>query len=95
MKSIVDIRSCILSRGAAANFLAPAVEPAAPGLAEQLTCAKRELALRRNTYPKWVAGGRMTGATAERETAAMAAIVETLERCLLLEEVSEEMRGGK
>lgn len=61
------------------------------GLAVQLACARRELALRRNTYPKWVASGRMTSATAERETAAMAAIVETLDRCLLLEEVSREM----
>lgn len=47
-------------------------------LATQLAAARRELAMRRNVYPKWVAGGRMTQLKAHAEIAAMAAIVETL-----------------
>lgn len=47
-------------------------------LTTQLAAARRELAMRRNVYPKWVAGGRMTEAKAGVEIAAMAAIVETL-----------------
>ena len=70
-------------------------EQAKPSASEQLACARRELALRQSTYPKLVAAGRMTSEKAAKETAAMAAIVETLDRCLLLEQVSEEIRNGK
>ena len=70
-------------------------EQAKPSASEQLACARRELALRQSTYPKLVAAGRMTAEKAAKETAAMAAIVETLDRCLLLEQVSEEIRNGK
>ena len=70
-------------------------EQAKPSASEQLACARRELALRQSTYPKHVAAGRMTAEKAAKETAAMAAIVETLDRCLLLEQVSEEIRNGK
>jgi hypothetical protein len=47
--------------------------------ADQLTCAKRELALRKSAYPKWVATGRMTRDAADTEIARMQAIVQTLE----------------
>jgi len=47
---------------------------------EQIACAKRELAMRRNVYRKWVSTGRMRQATADHEIAAMEAIVETLEK---------------
>jgi hypothetical protein len=47
-------------------------------LAEQIKCVERELALRRSAYPKWVAIQRMTQTTADRELAAMAAVLETL-----------------
>lgn len=53
-------------------------------LPQLVACAERELALRRRVYPKWVLGGRMAPATAERETQAMADIVDTL-KCLLPE----------
>lgn len=45
---------------------------------EQVRCAKRELALRQRVYPRWVAARTMTQDTADREIAAMAAIVATL-----------------
>ena len=61
-------------------------------LKDQLDCARRELALRRNVYPKWVASGRMTQAKADHETQAMAAIVATLEKMALLLDISEEMK---
>lgn len=59
---------------------------------QQLACARRELALRRNVYPKWVREGRMTQAKADDEIAGMEAICATLEKLQLLEEASEEMR---
>jgi len=61
-------------------------------LSDQLACAKRELALRRNVYPGWVKSGRMKQAKADHEIESMAAIVQTLERQLMLWEVSEEMK---
>ena len=51
-------------------------------LPEQLDAAKRELALRRRTYPRWVSAGKMKQAKADHEIAAMAAIVGTLERAV-------------
>lgn len=42
---------------------------------EKLACAARELAMRRNVYPKWVANGRMKQETADREIAVMESIV--------------------
>lgn len=48
----------------------------------QIACAKRELSMRRNVYPRRIASGVMTKALADRETAAMAAIVATLEALL-------------
>jgi hypothetical protein len=46
---------------------------------ELIACAKRELALRRNVYPKWVASGRMKAEQCEHEIACMEAIVVELE----------------
>jgi hypothetical protein len=45
---------------------------------DQLKCAKRELALRRNNYPTLIACGCLTEGKAAREVSAMTAIVETL-----------------
>ena len=42
--------------------------------------ARRELALRRNVYPKHLSAGRMTRTEADRETAAMAEIVSILDQ---------------
>lgn len=47
-------------------------------LEDLLACAKRELALRKNVYPKWVKAGRYTADQARREVAMMEAIVEML-----------------
>ena len=46
---------------------------------EQIACVKRELAMRRNVYPKWVQSEKMTQAKAESEINAMAAVLETLQ----------------
>lgn len=43
---------------------------------EKYECARRELAMRRRVYPKWVESGRMTQETADREIACMAQIAE-------------------
>lgn len=61
-------------------------------LADMLDAARRELAMRKSAYPKWVAGGRMSQAKADHETECMAGIVERIEMLKLLEEVSEEMK---
>ena len=44
-------------------------------IADMLTCARRELALREVVYPKRVEQGRMKPAAAEREILMMKAIV--------------------
>lgn len=62
-------------------------------LDNQLICARRELALRKNVYPKWVANGRMSQLAADHEIEAMEAIVDTITKCKLLAEVSEEMKA--
>ena len=46
--------------------------------AEQIACLKREIALRKNVYPKWVASKRMTQAKADSEIAAMTAALQTI-----------------
>lgn len=38
---------------------------------DQIACLARELALRRNIYPKWVAKGKMRQEEADREIALM------------------------
>jgi hypothetical protein len=48
-------------------------------ITEQIRCAKRELAMRERVYPKWVETGRMKREEADRELAAMQAIVATLQ----------------
>lgn len=49
------------------------------GLEAQLACARRELALRAQVYPSFVERQKMSQAAADREHAAMAAIVANLE----------------
>lgn len=55
------------------------VDPTSVGIEQQIACAKRELAMRKNVYPRLVGGKRMTQFKADDEIAAMAAIVKTLE----------------
>lgn len=47
-------------------------------ISEQVAAAERELRMRERVYPRRVADGKMTNKLAVHETAAMAAIVETL-----------------
>ena len=62
-------------------------------ITDQLACARRELALRRQVYPVWVKSGKLTSNAAETELERMQAIVETLDKLLGLEEVSLSIRG--
>ena len=48
-------------------------------LADQITCVRREIGMRERVYPKWVTGGRMKQEAADRELAAMRAVLATLE----------------
>lgn len=48
-------------------------------LADQITCVKREIAMRQRVYPRWTGAGRMTEANADLEIARMKAVLETLE----------------
>jgi hypothetical protein len=65
-------------REMAANKPAVAEKPVVISPARQYEAAKRELALRRRNYPRWVAAGRLTQVDADMEIACMEAIVETL-----------------
>lgn len=47
-------------------------------LKEQIACVRRELALRKSAYAKWVAARRMKQAAADHEIAAMQAVHDTL-----------------
>jgi hypothetical protein len=55
-------------------------------LSDQLVCARHELRRRTKTYPLFVAHEEMTERTAQREIAAMTAIVRTLQRLVLAEQ---------
>jgi hypothetical protein len=56
--------------------------PPVVSLQRQLLAAERELKRRRQVYPSRVAQHRMSEKLANEETAAMAAIVDTLQRLL-------------
>jgi hypothetical protein len=45
---------------------------------EMISCAKRELAMRKRVYPKWIDSGRMNQRKADDEIAFMSAIVDHL-----------------
>lgn len=47
---------------------------------EQVKCVARELKLRKQCYPRWVARGNMTQEKADREIACMEAVLETLQK---------------
>jgi hypothetical protein len=48
-------------------------------IAELVKCAQRELAMRKNAYPRWVTSGRLNHDKVDREIQLMAAIVENLQ----------------
>lgn len=49
-------------------------------LDEQIASVRREIGLRERVYPKWIEAGRLKPEAAEREIAAMRAVLLTLER---------------
>lgn len=48
------------------------------GLPEQVACIQREIAMRERAYPRFVHKGTMTQAKADKEIAAMRAVLATL-----------------
>jgi len=58
----------------------PAAAPPTVSIDEQIAAVRRELAMRRNVYRKWVTGGRMKQEVADKEIAAMEAVLATLQR---------------
>jgi hypothetical protein len=56
--------------------------------ADKLACAKRELAMRKNVYPRFVEQNKMSAGKAAHEIAAMEAIARDYEDALL-EEAAE------
>ncbi len=51
----------------------------------QIACVRRELALRKAAYPRWVAGHRMKAEVADHEINCMQAVHDTLTALLALE----------
>lgn len=49
-------------------------------IAEQVECVERELRMRRQAYPRWVANGKMSQKKMDYEIAAMEAVLRTLLR---------------
>jgi hypothetical protein len=47
-------------------------------LSDQLQSVRREIALRKRVYPRWIASGKMTPELATREIAAMEAVERTI-----------------
>jgi hypothetical protein len=47
-------------------------------LEKMIACVKREIAMRKIVYPKWVDSGRMKQATADSEIEAMTAVLHLL-----------------
>ena len=62
-------------------------------LADQIRCVERELALRRNVYEKRVRNGYMKEEDAQRELAAMRAVLETLHEVGSLREALKEAKA--
>lgn len=58
--------------------LAGAPPPVTKG--DKIRCLKREVALRKNAYPRWVDIGRMKQAEADREIEVMLAILHDYEK---------------
>lgn len=54
----------------------------------QIACVKREVAMRRRAYPRWVQQGRMKQAVADHEIALMEEVQATLQG------LAEERRRG-
>jgi len=55
--------------------------------ADKLACARRELAMRKQTYPRWVAQDKMSAGQAAHQLACIEAIVRDYEDALVEEAV--------
>lgn len=55
-------------------------------IADQIACVRREIAMRGNVYPKWVAVGRLKPEEAEREQKRMRAVHASLERLAAMDD---------
>ena len=51
-----------------------------PTIDEQIKSVAREIAIRKNVYPKWVASGRMKLNESEKEIKMMEAVLDTLKQ---------------
>jgi SOS-response transcriptional repressor LexA len=69
-------------------------EPSQITLGMMIACVKREIALRRQVYPKLVGQGTMRQASADVEIAAMEAVLATIER-LRLDETAMREAGAR
>ena len=47
-------------------------------ISEQIREVKREIALRKRVYPRWVSAGKLSDQAAERQLEAMESVLETL-----------------
>lgn len=63
-----------------------------PSLADQIAAVRREIVMRERVYPWQVRNGRMSQAAADRELAAMRAVLATLEE---IAAPVEQLRGTK
>ncbi len=61
--------------------------------AEQLECAKRELARRKRAFPGHLAPGTLPPAKSAFEIGGIEAIIKTLQKLVMLEQASEEMKS--
>ena len=60
-------------------------------LEEMVSCAERELAMRRRVYPRWVDSGKMSPGKADEETIRMEAIVAVLRGLLRTAKLANHM----
>jgi hypothetical protein len=63
-------------------------------LRAQIACLKREIALRKNCYPRWVQQKRMNAEAANQELAAMTAALHTLLKVQEREQQDVAMAGA-
>lgn len=59
-----------------------------PSMVDQIACVRREIAMRKNVYPKWVESGRLKDLEAKREMARMQAVHDSLERLAELDRLA-------
>lgn len=50
-----------------------------PDLIEQMKSVRREISMREQVYPRWVADGKMKQTVADHELACMRAVLDTVE----------------